>query len=536
MTETGTLLQNRYQIEKEIGAGGMGAVYLAVDQRFGSHVALKKTFYNDDEEFGAAFEREARLLNGLHHSVLPHVSDYFTENGEHFLVMQYIEGEDLFKTLKQKKRFAVETVLHWTDDLLDALDYLHSQNPPIIHRDIKPQNLKITSRGNIILLDFGLAKLKSEDSTTRSVFGYSRRYSPLEQIQGIGTDARSDIFSLAATAYHLMTGAPPVDALDRAAAIIAGKTDPLKKANEVSAEISSETADFLDKALSLNADDRYESADAMRESLKKIRSSDLDEKSPNPNNDFTDDKTESKKSSESNHDFPALAAFAAANPVASQSEEKPEAKTDVEDFETINSEQNFSAPLTETDRAEDQTKVAAHHSKYRFPAVAAALGLLLLTGLAAAYFIKNSKSVDPANTTPTVTANAALPENSSSVQSMAVAAGGNSKAAPTEEKDEKNDSAPQVKKENVSRDKPAETTPRTPNSNGETRERVVENEPVLVDEIPSDEEIDRQIRRDERLRRRERLERRNETSDDNQRERRRRRNQRQRRNDDYFPF
>ncbi len=94
MIENGTLLQERYLIEKQIGAGGMGAVYLAIDQRFGSYVAIKETFYKD-KELGDAFEREAHLLNSLHHPALPHVSDYFTENNGYFLVMQFIEGEDL---------------------------------------------------------------------------------------------------------------------------------------------------------------------------------------------------------------------------------------------------------------------------------------------------------------------------------------------------------------------------------------------------------------------------------------------------------
>src|SRR5687767_6121509 len=135
MIENGTLLQNRYLIEKKIGTGGMGAVYLAVDQRFGSHVAIKETFYQD-EEFGEAFEREARLLNALQHPVLPHVSDYFAENNVYFLVMQFIEGEDLSDILKREGTFQIADVLRWTDQLLDALDYLHSQEPPVIHRDI----------------------------------------------------------------------------------------------------------------------------------------------------------------------------------------------------------------------------------------------------------------------------------------------------------------------------------------------------------------------------------------------------------------
>src|SRR5215203_1189024 len=106
MIENGTLLQDRYLIEKKIGMGGMGAVYLATDKRFDSHVALKETFYKDDQ-FGEAFEREARLLNALQHPVLPHVTDYFSENGDYFLVMQYIEGEDLNAALKRRETYPI---------------------------------------------------------------------------------------------------------------------------------------------------------------------------------------------------------------------------------------------------------------------------------------------------------------------------------------------------------------------------------------------------------------------------------------------
>jgi serine/threonine protein kinase len=127
MLKAGTLLQDRFLIEEQIGLGGMGAVYMAVDQKFGSKVAIKETFYS--AELAEAFEREARLLNGLHHPVLPHVSDYFSEGDEHFLVMEYIEGEDLSEILKRGETLPFDDVIRWTLELLDALDYLHSQDP-----------------------------------------------------------------------------------------------------------------------------------------------------------------------------------------------------------------------------------------------------------------------------------------------------------------------------------------------------------------------------------------------------------------------
>ena len=267
-----TLLQNRYLIVRQLGQGGMGTVYEAVDQRLDTTVALKETFFND-ERLRKQFEREARLLARLHHPALPRVSDHFTEGEGQFLVMQFIAGEDLAEMIQRNggAAFPVETVVRWGDQLLDALDYLHTQDPQIVHRDIKPQNLKLTSRGQIILLDFGLAKsfanLLSQVSTTASIFGYTPNYAPLEQIQGLGTDARSDIYSLAATLYHLMTGTKPPDALTRAASVVNGQPDPLQPAQEVNPQISQSVSRVLAQAMSQNREQRYESASAMRKAL-----------------------------------------------------------------------------------------------------------------------------------------------------------------------------------------------------------------------------------------------------------------------------
>ena len=270
MIKAGTILQNRYQIQEQIGAGGMGAVYLATDQRFGSLLAIKENFFTD-ADLRRAFEREAQLLNGLRHPVLPRVSDYFEEGGEHFLVMEYIAGEDLSQILERKGAFDVSDVLLWADQLLDALDYLHTQKFPVVHRDIKPQNLKLTRRNQIILLDFGLAKGNVSDasrpSRASSVFGYSPAYAPLEQIQGAGTDSRSDIYSLGATLYHLLTGATPPDALARATAVVNSRPDPLRTADKLNPKIPSSIAQVLHEAMSLNASLRPQTAEAMRNML-----------------------------------------------------------------------------------------------------------------------------------------------------------------------------------------------------------------------------------------------------------------------------
>src|SRR3984893_139600 len=243
------ILQGRYRIVRQLGQGGMGAVYEAVDQRLDTIVALKETLFAE-ERLRKQFEREARLLARLHHQALPRVSDHFNEGDGQFLVMQYIAGDDLFEMLSRRKAsFPQEEVLLWGDQLCDAHDYLHTQDPQIIHRDIKPQNLKLTARGQVILLDFGLAKGSAGEvsvvTTSASIFGYTPNYAPLEQVQGLGTDARSDIYALGATLYHLMTGVKPPDALTRAAARLAGQPDPLPPANRVTDQVSGAVAAVL---------------------------------------------------------------------------------------------------------------------------------------------------------------------------------------------------------------------------------------------------------------------------------------------------
>ena len=272
MLAEGLVLQNRYRVIKQLGQGGMGAVYEAIDERLDTTVALKETLFSD-ERLRRQFEREARLLARMHHPALPRVSDHFGEGDGQFLVMQYIAGDDLAQMMAHKRGpFPPDQVLTWGDQLLDALDYLHTQDPQIIHRDIKPQNLKLTARGQIILLDFGLAKGQageiSRAPTTASIFGYTPNYAPLEQIQGLGTDPRSDIYALAATLYHLMTGVKPPDALSRAAALVNSQDDPLRPANVINSSVGPDVARVLARAMSQNRDQRFSSAAEMRAALK----------------------------------------------------------------------------------------------------------------------------------------------------------------------------------------------------------------------------------------------------------------------------
>lgn len=272
MLAPNTLLQNRYLVIRSIGHGGMGAVYLARDQRLGHTVALKETFFTE-ERMRRAFEREARLLAHLRHPALPKVTDHFDEDGGQFIVMEFISGDDLEMLLAQRgEPFPVAQVLAWGDELLKALDYLHHQDPPILHRDIKPANLKLTPEGEIILLDFGLAKgtagQTSSVMTSRSVFGFTPNFAPLEQIQGTGTGPRSDLYSLAATLYYLMTGTIPPDALTRITEVANGQTDSLRPADEVNPQIPREVAELLTKTMAHNRDHRPASATEMRAQLR----------------------------------------------------------------------------------------------------------------------------------------------------------------------------------------------------------------------------------------------------------------------------
>lgn len=271
MLAADTILQSRYRVVRPLGRGGMGAVYEATDLRLSRTVALKETLV-ETEELRRAFEREARLLANLRHPALPKVMDHFDEGAGLFLVMEYIPGDDLGVMLEERGHpFPPDEVLRWADQLLGALEYLHALDPPVLHRDIKPSNLKLVAREQIVLLDFGLAKGAAGQMARtgdRSVLAYSPNYSPLEQVQGAGTDERSDLYALGATLYHLLTNVRPPDALARAAAVVNGQPDPLRPAREVNEWVTAAVSAALARALALNVESRPLSAAELREDLR----------------------------------------------------------------------------------------------------------------------------------------------------------------------------------------------------------------------------------------------------------------------------
>ncbi len=229
--EPGQILRQRYKITGLIGVGGMGAVYLAEDNRLpGRQCAVKETRFhlNATEAVAAAarrqFQQEAAILARLDHPGLPKVSDYFSEADRDYLVMDFVPGRNLQEILAECNRngqpLDEAVVLGWLNQLCDALTYLHSQQPPVLHRDIKPANIKLTPDNRIKLVDFGLVKpLDPNDPTTLTGLqgAGSLPYAPLEQyVDYLGhTDPRSDLYALGATAYHLLTGHTPASAQER---------------------------------------------------------------------------------------------------------------------------------------------------------------------------------------------------------------------------------------------------------------------------------------------------------------------------------
>lgn len=266
----GTILQNRYEIQHLLGHGGMGAVYLAQDRRLGPKSVAVKENFDASVEAQQQFQFEAHILANLDHPNLPKVTDHFIEpGGRQYLVMEYVEGEDLETIQKRYPRgqLAQQDILRWADDLLDALHYLHAQPNPVIHRDIKPANIKITPQGKVKLVDFGIAKVQRPGMLTQTAArsAGSPGFAPVEQYSG-GTDARSDIYSLGATLYCLLTGQSPPDATLLAAG------HPLNPPDRVRPDLLPHVQAAVFKAMSVNADQRFQTAVALRQALRQPQS------------------------------------------------------------------------------------------------------------------------------------------------------------------------------------------------------------------------------------------------------------------------
>src|SRR6266700_2224276 len=212
-----TLLAGRYQLLSRIGQGGMGAVYKAADTRFNNRpVAIKEMSSTGLppsrlQQAEAAFEHEAHLLADLLHPNLPRIYEHFTENDRSYLVMDFIEGQTLEEYLEQigGGPLPVDQVITWAEQLCDVLNYLHSHQPPIIFRDLKPANVMISDSGHVYLIDFGIARFFKPGKQHDTVALGSPGYAAPEQYGKAQSTPRSDIYSLGALLHHLLTGLDP---------------------------------------------------------------------------------------------------------------------------------------------------------------------------------------------------------------------------------------------------------------------------------------------------------------------------------------
>ncbi len=254
---------DRYVIESLLGKGGFGAVYLVRDRHIKEHMFALKEVIDPNEQDRERFIFEAEVLKRLNHRALPHVYKVFEYEKlkRVYMLMDYIEGQNLDILLREQpeRRFSLPLVLAVMKPIVDALIYLHSQNPAIVHRDIKPSNIIVSTRGGeAVLVDFGLAKEYIEDNTTTIIRHGSPGYAAPEQY-GSGTNPRTDIYGLGATLYTLLTGTIPIDAIAR----VTGSKgiDPLVPVHLVVPSVPWANAMAIEKAMSISSDDRFNSVE-----------------------------------------------------------------------------------------------------------------------------------------------------------------------------------------------------------------------------------------------------------------------------------
>ena len=209
-----TMLEERYRIDGPLAFGGMGAVYRAFDTNLQIDVAVKENYFSTPQAI-EQFKREALILARLRHPGLPRVLQHFSNEGQQYLVMEFIPGDNLWEMIKsQGGPFPETQAIAWINKICEAVTYLHNQTPPIIHRDIKPQNIKVMPNNQVVLVDFGVAKEGSVGARTATgARGVTPGFSPPEQYSGGSSCPASDVYALGATLYALLTAVKPPDSI-----------------------------------------------------------------------------------------------------------------------------------------------------------------------------------------------------------------------------------------------------------------------------------------------------------------------------------
>ena len=299
---TEALQKGRYRIDSPVAENGSSAVHAAYDTTSDAKVYVKEivvrlgkvTTLSQQENSRLAFENAARRISGFRHDSILQVTDFYSEVGRQYLVLEDVDGTDLHTLLSAKaQQHSVEHILDWADQLLDAVNYLHNQTPSVLHRAVCPKNVKLAGSGRVKLCGVTVTDESGNDLSTAitDVNDGSLNYSPLELIwDGLDSasqkvilssyddrserilkepaDVRSDVYSLGATIYFMLTGRVPIDPLERSIELLEGNRDPLKSPNSIDARVAPEISDVVMRALEIKRENRFDSAMIMRQVLR----------------------------------------------------------------------------------------------------------------------------------------------------------------------------------------------------------------------------------------------------------------------------
>lgn len=272
---TGQTLGGRYQIQSLIGQGGMASVYKAYDPNLRRAVAIKviHPHLSNNQEFFRRFEEEAAAVAHLRHPNIVQMYDFNHDGDQYYMVMEFVMGETLQTRLKRlnaaKRHLSLKEAITFTAEICEAAYYAHQRG--MIHRDIKPANIMLDVNGRAILMDFGIARIMgaSQHTASGAVLGTAMYMSP-EQIQGLQTDARADIYSIGVTLFEMLSGKPPFEADSAMTLMMMHVNDPLPDLHEIQPNTPLELIEITNKALAKNRDERYQSANEMASALRKL--------------------------------------------------------------------------------------------------------------------------------------------------------------------------------------------------------------------------------------------------------------------------